>query len=110
MSLNSLARSARKNGGGGDSGGEEGEAEETEEGWGGGTKERVGEGKEGEGSRFISAVATPLSLAMKSEPATLPLPNPEGPCKGMEEKMVPGPTILMVLILEFWRVCTSLKF
>lgn len=36
MSLNSLARSARKNGGGSDSGGEEGEAEETEEGWGGG--------------------------------------------------------------------------
>lgn len=50
----------------------------------GGTKERVGEGKEGEGSRFISAVATPLSLAMKSQPATLPLPNPEGPCKGMK--------------------------
>lgn len=85
MSLNSLARSARKNGGGGDSGGEEGEKQKKQRKDGeGGTKERVGEGKEGEGSRFISAVATPLSLAMKSQPATLPLPNPEGPCKGME--------------------------
>lgn len=49
-----------------------------------GDKGKGGKGKEGEGSRFISAVATPLSLAMKSQAATLPLPNPEGPCKGME--------------------------
>lgn len=49
-----------------------------------GDKGKGGKGKEGEGSRFISAVATPLSLAKKSQPTTLPLPNPERPCKGME--------------------------